>query len=572
MAVTKPSHDVEKVNPELDLVGLDNVQTYDDQNLKPNDGQEVVQNTTLHRGLKARHITMIAIGGAIGTGLIIGTGKSLAQAGPGSVFISYTIVGFVVFLIMAAVGEMAAWLPVSAGFTAYATRFCDPSLGFALGWCYWVKYVIIAPNQLTAAALVIQFWVDRDTINPGVFIAIFLVCILCINYFGIRFFGEFEFWLSAFKVITIVGIILFSLILALGGGPDHDRKGFRYWRDPGAFKPYINEGSSGRFLGFWSCMINATFAYMGTELVGVTVAEAQNPRKTIPKAIKLTYYRILFFYCLSVLLVGMIVPYNSPQLVFATAAKTGASASPFVVAAELAGVRAIAHVLNGCILVFVFSASNTDLYISSRTLHALASDGLAPKIFKRTNKNGVPIYALGFSALFCLLAFMNVSDDSTKVFQYFVNLTTIFALVTWISILVTHIHWCRARRTQGLADEALPYVAPFGVYGTWVALIVCIIIALTKNYDVFVGDFDMAKTKTFITGYLGIPVYLILIFGHKFITKSRGIKPAEADFYTGKDVIDREEEEFLARKAARRESEGRSRMSWFYKTFFSWLL
>lgn len=134
MAATKPSHDVEKVNPELDLVGLDNVQTYDDQNLKPSDGQEEVQNTTLHRGLKARHITMIAIGGAIGTGLIIGTGKSLAQAGPGSVFISYTIVGFVVFLIMAAVGEMAAWLPVSAGFTAYATRFCDPSLGFALGW------------------------------------------------------------------------------------------------------------------------------------------------------------------------------------------------------------------------------------------------------------------------------------------------------------------------------------------------------------------------------------------------------------------------------------------------------
>ncbi|KAM5346193.1 hypothetical protein ACJ41O_009198 [Fusarium nematophilum] len=562
---TKSSLDVEK-SPGFDIGGI---QPHEDTNLKDNVPQ-VDQETALHRGLKARHITMIAIGGAIGTGLIIGTGKSLAQAGPGSVFISYTIIGFVVFLIMAAVGEMAAWLPVSAGFTAYATRFCDPSLGFALGWCYWIKYVIIAPNQLTAAALVIQFWIDRDKVNPGVFIAIFMVCILCINYFGIRFFGEFEFWLSAFKVITIVGIILFSLILALGGGPDHDRKGFRYWKDPGAFRPYIKEGSAGRFLGFWSCMINATFAYMGTELVGVTVAEAQNPRKTIPKAIKLTYYRILFFYCLSVLLVGMIVPYNSEQLVFATEAKTGASASPFVVAAEVAGIRAVSHIVNACICLFVFSASNTDLYISSRTLHGLASDGLAPAIFKKTNKNGVPVYALAVSGLFCLLAFMNVSDDSTKVFGYFVNLTTIFALMTWISILVTHIYWCKARKVQGLANEALPYVAPLGVWGTYVALFICILVALTKNYDVFVGDFS-TKYKTFVTGYLGIPVYLILLFGHKFIAKSKGIKAHEVDFYTGKDVIDREEEEFLARKAAEMESKKESRGGWFYKTFVSWL-
>ncbi|KAH7139713.1 amino acid permease [Dactylonectria estremocensis] len=536
-------------------------------------GLETSEDTKLQRGLQARHITMIAIGGAIGTGLVIGTGKALAQAGPGSVFISYTIIGFVVFLVMAALGEMAAWLPMSAGFTGYASRFCDPSLGFALGWCYWFKYIIVTPNQLTAAALVIQYWVDREKVNPGVFIAIFLVVIICINYFGVRFFGEFEFWLSSFKVITIVGIILFSLILALGGGPDHDRKGFRYWKEPGAFKPYINEGSSGKFLGFWSCMVTATFAYLGTELVGVTVAEAQNPRKTIPRAIKLTFYRILFFYCLSVLLVGMIVPYNSDKLAFATTeAKTGASASPFVVAAEVAGVKVIPNILNACILIFVFSASNSDLYIASRTLYGLASDGNAPAIFKRTDSRGVPVYALGFSAIFGCLAFMNVSDDSTKVFGYFVNLTTIFGLMTWISILVTHIYWCKARQAQEIKNEVLPYVAPLGIYGSYVALAICILVALTKNYDVFVGgDFGTSKYKTFITGYIGIPIYLCLIFGHKFVTKSRGYKPHEVDFFTGKDIIDNEENEFLAWQAAKREAEGPNRGSWFYNTFVSWL-
>ncbi|KAH6896618.1 amino acid permease/ SLC12A domain-containing protein [Thelonectria olida] len=566
----KSSSDVEKTDLGYDPGATGIVQN--DASSLHITGLETSPETSLHRGLKARHITMIAIGGAIGTGLIIGTGKALAQAGPGSVFICYTLIGFVVFLVMAALGEMAAWLPISAGFTGYAARFCDPSLGFALGWTYWFKYIIVTPNQLTAAALVIQYWVDRDRVNPGVFIAIFLVVIICINYFGIRFFGEFEFWLSSFKVITIVGIILFSFILMLGGGPDHDRKGFRYWKDPGAFKPYIRDDDAGKFLGFWSCMVNATFAYLGTELVGVTVAEAQNPRKTVPRAIKLTFYRILFFYCLSVLLVGMLVPYNSEKLAFATKEKTGASASPFVVAADIAGVKVLPHIINACICVFVFSASNSDLYIASRTLYGLASNDQAPAIFKRTDKRGVPIYALGFSALFGLLAFMNVADDSTKVFGYFVNLTTIFGLLTWISILVTHIYWCRARKAQNITNSMLPYVAPLGIHGSYAALVMCIIVALTKNYDVFVGgDFGKEKYKTFITGYLGIPIYLALIFGHKFTMKTRGWAPHEVDFYTGKDIIDREENEFLARKAALMEAKGRNRGGWFYKTFVSWL-
>ncbi|SPO01813.1 probable DIP5 - glutamate and aspartate permease [Cephalotrichum gorgonifer] len=529
--------------------------------------------TSLHRGLQARHITMIAMGGALGTGLVIGTGKALAQAGPASVFIAYLIMGFVVFLVMAGLGEMAAWLPIASGFTGYASRFVDPSLGFSLGWLYWFKYIILTPNQLTAGAMVVQFWVPRETLNPGVFIAIFLVLIVCINYFGIKFFGEFEFWLSSFKVIVVIGLIIFSLCLALGGGPDHDRKGFRYWQEPGAFRAHIKEGSAGKFLGFWSCLINATFAYLGTELVGVTVAEAQNPRRVVPRAIKLTLYRIIVFYCLSCLLIGMNVPYDSEKLAFATGASTSAAASPFVVAAEIAGVKAMSHIINACILMFVFSASNSDLYIASRTLYGLAADGKAPAIFKRTDSRGVPIYALGMSAAIALLAFMNVSDDSTAIFGYFVNMVTIFGLMSWISLLVTHIAWCRARKVQGLADEALPYVAPLGIYGSYAALFICILVALTKNYQVFVGgDFGKTKYKDFITGYLGIPLFLIFIFGHKIIYKTKRIKPEELDFYTGKDAIDREEEEFLAQKAARlAEKGGPTRGGWFYRTFLQWL-
>ncbi|KAI0014571.1 dicarboxylic amino acid permease [Xylariomycetidae sp. FL0641] len=531
-------------------------------------GIETDADTSLQRGLQARHITMIAIGGAIGTGLIIGTGDALAQAGPGSIFISYTVIGFVVYLVMAALGEMSAWLPMSAGFTGYASRFCDPSLGFTLGWCYWIKYIIVLPNQLTAAALVISFWVDRDTINPGVWITIFLVVIVCINYFGVRFFGEFEFWLSSFKVVVIIGVILLTLIIATGGADGHAR-GFEYWRDPGAFRPYIKDGSAGKFLGFWSTMVTATFAYLGTELVGVTVGEAQNPRKTIPRAIKLTFYRIVLFYVISIFLIGMCVPYNSDKLAFANDAGGGAAASPFVVAIKLAHIPVLPHILNAAILLFVFSAANSDLYISSRTLYALSSIGAAPTIFRKTNKNGVPVYALGLSALFALLAYLNVADDSTKVFGYFVSMVSMFGLLTWISILVTHIWFVRARKVQGLTDEQMPYTAPLGIRGSYGALAMCILVALTKNYDVFVGDFSK-NYETFITGYLGIPVYLICLFGHKWWTKSRGLKPHETDFFTGKDVIDREEEEFLAAQAAKRAVNPQAGHS-FYRRYVSWL-
>lgn len=421
---------------------------------------------------------------------------------PASILIAYTSVGLIVYVVMTALGEMAAWIPHTSGFAGYATRFVDPALGFALGWTYWCKYIITTPNQLTATALIISEWKSRSEVNPGVWIAIFLVAICAINYFGIKFFGELEFWLSSIKVITIVGVIILSFLLAVGAGPG-PATGFKYYKNPGAFKPAYGKGSAGKFYGFWSSLVNAVFAYLGTELIGVTVGEAQNPRKTIPRAIKLTFYRILFFYCLSVFFLGMLVPYNSKELAFANSATTGSSASPFVVAIKIAGIKYLPTILNACILLFTFSASNSDLYIASRTLYGLAEQGHAPKIFRWTDKRGVPVPALGISALFCCSAFMNAADDSKVVFGYFVNLTTIFGLLSWISLLVSHIFFVRARRAQGITKDQMAYVAPFGLIGSYVALFFCILIAITKNFPVFTkgkyGNFDW---KNFITGYL----------------------------------------------------------------------
>lgn len=283
----------------------------------------------------------------------------------------------------------------------------------------------------------------------------------------------------------------------------------------------------------------------------------------------------MIFYILSVFLIGTLVPYNSPALLFANknSSTTGASASPFVVAIIESGINVLPGFINACILIFVFSAANSDLYIATRTLYGLAKEGNSHPIFARTDRRGVPIYALGLSATIACIAFLNVASDSQKVFTYFVNLVTIFGLLTWISILVTHIYFVKARRAQGVDQSQMHYVAPFGLYGTYFALVFCIVIAIFKNFDVFVHvkgreNGEKFDSKNFVTGYLGIPLYLIMIFGYKFFTKKPGWTPLQVDLFTGKDVIDREEMEFLAHKAATtKEKPG----GWFYRNFISWL-
>ena len=523
----------------------------------------------LHRNLHPRHISMIALGGALGTGLIIGTGAVLARAGPASILLSYALVGILVYMVMCALGEMAAYLPIPSGFTGYANRFVDPALGFALGYTYWFKYIIITPNQLVATSLIIQYWLPADKLNPGVWVAIFMVIIIIINSVGtVGVFGEVEFWLSCLKVCVILGVMLTCLCIALGGGPTHDRPGFRYWHKPGAFKPYLDTGAAGNFYGFWSGIVTAVFAFLGTELVGVTVGEAQNPRRTVPRAIRLTFWRIVVFYIISVLLLGMCVPYNSPLLLFATkkTTTTNAAASPFVVAIQIAKIPYLPSILNAGFLIFIFSAANSDLYIGTRTLYGLACEGKAPAILKHTNAKGIPIYALGVTSLFCLLGFMCVRKGSATVFGYFVNLVSMFGLLTWISILVAHIFFVKARRAQGIPDSALSFRAPGGLWGSYITLFFCVLIALTKNFNVFAHPFDLPN---FITGYLGIPLYLIMIFGYKISMKSQRIPAHSADMVTGKDVIDREEQEYLARKARKETGLDKEPGKWY--KFVGWL-
>ncbi|KAM0550258.1 hypothetical protein ACHAPJ_008927 [Fusarium lateritium] len=436
-------------------------------NLEPvmttHEGTVMQQGDELRREFKPRHVSMIAVAGAIGTGLIIGTGTALVRGGPANLLIGYCLVGAVVFFVMTALGEMSIMFPMDKGFAGYATRFVDPALGYATGWNYFCKYAIVLPNNLTAAGIIIQYW--RPDLNIAIFVTVFAVVIVLLNLLHVSYFGEAEFWMSCAKLLVMTTLILTCFVISMGGQPSGKRIGFAYWKNPGAFGAYLLEGPKGHLLGFWAAVVQSTFAYTGTEVVGVAFGEAPNPKKTIRTATRQTLWRIVFFYIVGALVLGMTVPYTSDELIGGTKQKTGAGASPFVIAVQLAGIPHFPDVINACLLIFVISAANSDIYIGSRTLFGLAHDRQAPAIFKRTNGNGVPIIGVAFMSMFVALAYMNVSKSSSQVFGYLVSLVTVFGALNWVNILVTYIQFTRGLKAQGISRSSMPYRGSLQPYG-----------------------------------------------------------------------------------------------------------
>jgi len=523
------------------------------------------QQDSLHRGIKARQISMIALGGAVGTGLIIGSGTALTRGGPLGLLLGYAFVGFICYLVMVSLGEMAAFLPHKRGFAGYATRFVDPALGFALGWNYLFKYLIVTPNNINAAGVVLQYWEGARHVNVAVWMVVFIIFIMLINFLGVRVFGELEFWFSSVKVLALIGLLLMGIVIDLGGNPKHDRLGFRYWKAPnGPMGHYLYKQTGEReslsiFLGFWAVITNALFAYIGTELIGVTVGEAENPRKNIPIAIRRTFFRIIVFYVGGVFIIGLLVPSTDQTLFVATKSKVGAAASPFVVATTLVGIKILNHVINGAVLIFVLSAANSDLYIGSRTLYGLAVEGKAPAIFKRVNSMGVPWAALLLCSAFCCLVFLNVASGTAKVFGYFVSLVSTFGAITWICIVYSHLRFMKALEAHGMSRDDLPYKAPFQPWGSYLALVSTSIILFFKGFDAFIPW----KVDSFLTNYIGIPVFFVFWLSYKLVKKTKVIPPEHVDLVTGIQEIDDEEKRYLL------EEEAKGPQKWYKKLWDS---
>ncbi|KAJ6260452.1 hypothetical protein Dda_4678 [Drechslerella dactyloides] len=490
------------------------------------------------RGLKSRHIQFIALGGTIGTGLFLGVGKALKTAGPLSILLGYSFTGIAIFAMMQCLGEMVTWLPLPGAIPQLAERYVDEALGFAVGWNQWYNSAITLCVEISAAAVVIGYW-DHNDNHTGIYVAVIIVLIFLLNIYAVSVYGEAEFWFASIKIITIVGLIILAFILDVGGGPDHHRYGFQYWRNPGAMKEYIGVGDTGRFLGLFSTLINAAFSYGGVEMVAVAAGEAENPRKNIPKAVQRVFWRILFFYVLGTLAIGVLVPYNDQNLLDAQESNApGAAQSPWVIAIDRAGIKGLPHIINAVILTSASSSGNAFLYTGSRYLFAMAQIGQAPRFLLKCTKRGVPIYCVIITASVSLLTFMTVSTGSGNVFNWFSNIVTIANLFTWCVICVASIRFTKALQVQGISRDTLPFRTWGQPYTAWAGLVFFSIIIIFNGFAVFTtGNW---KVQDFVTAYIGIPIFFTLYFFWKLVKRTKWRTATEVDLQTGKAAIDAE--------------------------------
>ncbi|KAG5961840.1 hypothetical protein E4U13_000980 [Claviceps humidiphila] len=487
--------------------------------------------TGLARKLKGRHLQMIAISGSIGTGLFVASGKALQSGGPASLLIAFIVVGVMMYCTCQALGELAVLFPIAGSFSAWATRFLDPSWGFAMGWNYALQWLTVLPLEIIAASLTISYW--GETIPKAVFVTIFLFVIITINLFGVKGYGEAEFTFSIIKIVAVIGFILLGIVLNCGGTPDRGYIGGEFWHNPGAF----NNG----FKGLCSVFVTAAFAFTGTELVGLAAAETANPRKSLPTAIKQVFWRITLFYIVALTLVGLLVRYDDPRLIDGDSPNN--RASPFVIAIEEAGIEVLPSVMNAVILIAVLSVGNSAVFGSSRTLAALANLRQAPKILGYVDRRGRPLVAILIAALLGLLSFLADLPEQGIVLEWLLAISGLSTVFTWISICLCHIRFRHAWAHRGRRLDGMTYTSKVGVLGSYIGFSLNFLVLIAQFW---VGAFPIGweamepslVAQNFFLKFMGVPIIFAFYLCHKLFYRTRFVKVRHMDVDTGRRDFD----------------------------------
>lgn len=405
------------------------------------DGQQ--HGNQLKRGLKNRHIQLIALGGAIGTGLFLGIAQTIKMAGP-SVLLGYAIGGFIAFLIMRQLGEMVVEEPVAGSFSHFAYKYWGNFAGFASGWNYWVLYVLVAMAELTAVGIYVQYWWPE--IPTWVSAAVFFLAINAINLANVKVYGEMEFWFAIIKVVAIIGMIVFGayLLFSCMGGPEATVTNL--WAQGGFFPNGV--------MGLVMAMAVIMFSFGGLELVGITAAEADNPQKSIPKATNQVIYRILIFYIGSLAILLSLYPWG----------KVVEGGSPFVLIFHALNSNLVATVLNIVVLTAALSVYNSCVYCNSRMLYGLAQQGNGPKSLLKVDGRGVPLVAIGISALATALCVLINYLIPGRAFELLMALVVSALVINWAMISLAHLKFRAAKNREGVMPKFKAFWYPFSNY------------------------------------------------------------------------------------------------------------
>ncbi|CDR45493.1 RHTO0S11e00804g1_1 [Rhodotorula toruloides] len=482
----------------------------------------------LARTLSRYHITFIGFSSGIGTGLFIGAGSAYAKSGPAGLLLAYSIVGTVLWSIMQSIAELATLIPTAGSFPHWANRFIDPAVGFSLALSYGYCYTIAIASEVSAAAIIVSYWTD---ITPAVVISVGLALIIAINLMPVRVYGETEVFTAIVKILCFLGIIIVSLVITLGGAPNHKRTGFHYWNEPGPWTNYNGiTGPKGHFLGMLSALVNASFSYIGVEVVVIAASEAQNPHRSIPKAADRVTWRIGFFYVLGSILMGMVVDPRNPDLVSGAG---NANASPWTIAMKAAGINVLPSIVNACVLVSAWSAGSSYCWVGSRMIVSMAADKHLPSVFGRTNKYGTPYVAVLTSFAFGPLAYLSLgSGGASQAFAWLQNLSTVAGLIAWATLCFAYIRFYRACKVQGVDRSSFPWKGRWQPFTAWYGFVGSVIITLVSGFSVFLkGNWN---ANDFIASYIGIPIFIVPILLWKLFKGTRFVRARDMDLWSGR--------------------------------------
>jgi len=418
----------------------------------------------LERGLEERHIQLMAIGGAIGVGLFLGSATAIKMAGP-ALLLAYAGGGLILYIIMRALGEMAVEHPISGSFAAYAYEFISPLFGFLTGWSYWFMWIVTCMAETTAVGVYINFWFPAFPTWLSAFLCIVLLTI--VNLTAASAFGEFEFWFALIKVVTIIVMIVIGAIMMFTGlGHGGVAVGFTNLYSNGGFFPK----------GIWGpiqALVMVTFAFLGIELIGVTAGEAKNPDKVIPSAIKKVFWRIMIFYVGALTVIMSLYPWN----------EIGTKGSPFVMTFASLGIAAAAGIINFVVLTAASSSCNSGIFTTGRMIYSLSLEGKAPKYFAVVSKSKVPARAILFSAACMLIGVVLNYTMPAKAFSYVTSVATFVGIFVWFVIT-----WCQMNFRKKLTPEQVKNLK-FPMFGfPWanylaIAFLAFVIVVMCVNPD-----------------------------------------------------------------------------------------
>ena len=456
--------------------------------------------TSLKRAMSSRHLVMISLGGAIGTGLFLASGEVIAQTGPIGAIISYILGGLIAYMVMLCLGELAVHMPESGSFGSYAQQYIGPATGYTVTWLYWLTWSATLGTEFTAAALLMQEWFPH--ISMWLWTIIFAAVVFSLNMSSTRWFAESEFWLALVKVVTVVAFIILGLCAIFG---------LIQYQGYSTAPLFSNLTAAGWFpnglIPIFTTMLIVNFAFSGTELIGVAAGETEDPAKNVPKAINTAIWRLLIFFVGTIIVISALLPHAMAGL-----DAEGVSSSPFVTVFEHIGIPHAQDIIRFVIITALLSAANSGLFAASRMMWSLSAKKQLPAVFSKINQRGIPYIAVIVTMVGALPGLLSEQFSPELIFKNLLGVAAFTMVIVWMSICLSHYNFRRQWYKQGHTKAELGFAAPLFPIVPIFGFIFCLITCISMLFD-----------KEMLAGFISCMIFIALCYLSYYL------------FYTQKD-------------------------------------